>query len=109
IPFDIRGYRYWAYENLNEAALATHLREALEQTLATESASRADRLKTQIEHFFATPLTTVVDANIFDVMGVWRSPEAPTGLPDPPYVGRECDVALERAIGTAKIVIVTGD
>jgi hypothetical protein len=109
IPFDIRGYRYWEYGELNESTLVSALHEALKQTLAGTPASRADRLKSQIAHFFATPLPNVADANIFDLMGVWRSPEAPLGLPDPPYVARACDTALENSIAKAKIVIVTGD
>ncbi|HWN98159.1 MAG TPA: hypothetical protein VNS63_02710 [Blastocatellia bacterium] len=108
IPFDIRGHRYWAYGGLSHSELLAQLSEAIEQTLHKVPATRQERLKNQIEHFFATPLPKVNEANVFDLLGVWRSPEAPVGRPDPPYVARDCDAGLERVIASAKFTLVHG-
>jgi len=108
LPFDIRGDRYWVYGGLSQDELTVRLREAIEQSLARSPTSKQAQLEAQIKQFFSTPLRHVDEVNLFDQLGVWRSPEASIQSREPAYVSRCSDAKLEKAIESRKITVVKG-
>jgi hypothetical protein len=108
LPFDIRGDRYWVYGGLSQDELTERLREVIERSLARSPTSKQAQLEAQIKQFFSTPLRHADGANVFDQLGVWRSPEASIQSREPAYVSRCSDTKLEKAIQCRKITVVKG-
>jgi hypothetical protein len=108
LPFDIRGDRYWVYGGLSQDELTARLREAIEQSLARSPTSKQVQLEAQTKQFFSTPLRHADEVNVFDQLGVWRSPEASIQSREPAYVSRCSDTKVEKAIQSRKITVVKG-